>query len=546
MKVHPLLLTPISPLHIGCGDEYEPVECLVDEGRGCLQVVDHRLLVLSNAHRVQLADLMWRTDGNADRDRAGFLRQRVAECPEAVTHEVPVTAGALGMVLNAGSSPSTKNFLRRTAFGCVGGGCLVPGSSVKGAIRTAVLARLAADPRHSQLMANTKRQMQQMTAEARDRFEQNRGGRQRAPRQEAAASDNLTGKLLELSALAEVKMPSDPFRLVHLADASAAWQRQICIQDFRYRPDGGEKANLASILEVVRWQQHVAAEMLLTLPVNPRVALKRAELGQNDGVPSLTLSAADLAAHCSAYYCDALRRELAIAAVQRRVDQRWQDMARELLVVLPNLGDKAFLLRVGRHSGADCVTIAGVRSIKILRDGGRAFPDYEESPHGLWLCAHSLRQQEGMLPFGWVLVETKGPVPELRDILVRYTPAPIRVTPVAPTQMADRRPTLAQTPAPATLVRTGTPDFGAQPSTDYGRKAYALMDDLARFAATAAGRKASPKHGQGLIDKTKNVLAPLLRMSTEERAYVARILNHFAPIVFDEPTLKALKIPAVD
>jgi len=74
--------------------------------------------------------------------------------------------------------------------------------------------------------------------------------------------------------------------------------------------------------------------------------------------------------------------------------------------VLTTLTDaEVMLLRVGRYSGAENVTLDGVRSIKI---GGGMLSRY--SPDGaltVWLAAEHEKSRTGMLPFGWVLVHEK-------------------------------------------------------------------------------------------------------------------------------------------
>ena len=88
----------------------------------------------------------------------------------------------------------------------------------------------------------------------------------------------------------------------------------------------------------------------------------------------------------------------------------------------------AFLLRVGRHSGAESVTVSGARTgnIRIMegkdpQTGKRHF-SFADSPKTLWLAAETKDQRKGLLPFGWLLVEIQ-PLdapdqdwPELREL----------------------------------------------------------------------------------------------------------------------------------
>jgi CRISPR-associated protein Csm5 len=74
---------------------------------------------------------------------------------------------------------------------------------------------------------------------------------------------------------------------------------------------------------------------------------------------------------------------------------------------------EAFLLRVGRHSGAESVTLRGARNghIKIMLDKDpetkRQRFAYESDARTLWLAADEKDQSTKLLPFGWLLVELR-------------------------------------------------------------------------------------------------------------------------------------------
>ena len=71
----------------------------------------------------------------------------------------------------------------------------------------------------------------------------------------------------------------------------------------------------------------------------------------------------------------------------------------------------AFLLRVGRHSGAEALTLNGVRSIKIMQGRGEK-PKWEKQPKTWWLAADDVSNKQGLLPFGWLLVEIDPKAPD--------------------------------------------------------------------------------------------------------------------------------------
>ena len=70
----------------------------------------------------------------------------------------------------------------------------------------------------------------------------------------------------------------------------------------------------------------------------------------------------------------------------------WYERMETLLAGIKPMLDanKVMLLRIGKHSGAEAVTLNGVRDIKICQ------------PATVWLGADTKDQRSGMTPFGWV------------------------------------------------------------------------------------------------------------------------------------------------
>jgi len=71
------------------------------------------------------------------------------------------------------------------------------------------------------------------------------------------------------------------------------------------------------------------------------------------------------------------------------------------------VNSKAFFIRVGRHSGAEAVTIEDNRSIKIMQGKGKQ-PKYEDASTTVWLASDDSRPKSNtaLLPFGWLLLST--------------------------------------------------------------------------------------------------------------------------------------------
>ncbi len=70
------------------------------------------------------------------------------------------------------------------------------------------------------------------------------------------------------------------------------------------------------------------------------------------------------------------------------------------------LGKSFFLIRIGRHSGAEAVTIEGNRSIKIMQ--GKGQPNkYLDHATTFWLASETSKpvSGDGLVPFGWAVLE---------------------------------------------------------------------------------------------------------------------------------------------
>lgn len=75
-------------------------------------------------------------------------------------------------------------------------------------------------------------------------------------------------------------------------------------------------------------------------------------------------------------------------------------------VLIPENNDYTVCLRLGRHSGAESVTIAGHRNIKIMKKRGDR-PDYADKATTFWLAAETPAdyQKTTLRPFGWAALE---------------------------------------------------------------------------------------------------------------------------------------------
>lgn len=400
LKHYTLKFTPLSPVHIGTDESYEPGNYVIDEEAGALYGFDSSaaLAGLSAAERQQLLAIVNGKPDDAMLTSVQAFFHRHREKLLAFAHApVPTATGIkslyekrIGKVAQhegQGKRVINKLEIDRTFYNPVDGTPLLPGSSIKGAIRTALLDSLNDDK------------------PLKERNERNQQLQQR-----------LFG---------DGKFHTDPMRLVSIGDAR--WQgstdrpacqirfavnRKPVMKDGKPVLSQAEASNLYQLLECVVPKHYQSFTGSLTL-------LDTQSISQDDRkLPKQNLHWAikDIAKACNAFYRHLFWQELHGMQEQGYLQADWQDNIQKILEggLLKRLNDgDAFLLRLGRHSGAEALTLNGVRSIKIMKGRGEK-PDYASTPKTWWLAAEGISDKRNLLPFGWVLVEIDPKSPDVQ------------------------------------------------------------------------------------------------------------------------------------
>jgi len=129
-------------------------------------------------------------------------------------------------------------------------------------------------------------------------------------------------------------------------------------------------------------------------------------------LPELRFSFGDIATACNQFYRPIFNREMKLLKKRGYLDSTWREAIDTLLgnkSIEERLEkNEAFLLRVGRHSGAESVTLNGVRSIKIMKGKGQN-PEWRKEPKTIWLATGDTHDKRRLKPFGWLLVEMTEP-----------------------------------------------------------------------------------------------------------------------------------------
>jgi len=367
-NTYPLRITTLSPVHIGCDEVFEPTDFVIDEG--LLYVLDPAGIAttLENREKQQLLRLA------DERDPIGviqqFFKQRRARLAQAARQSVDVAPDIAREYEEKAGKPQQRSNdgrivynlfpIARTAFNPLDGSPYLPGSSLKGAIRTAWLNY------------------------------QNKG-KPLAEKKENSAQ--LQQRLLGYQA---GKFENDPFRSVALADAHVPDDRMVPPTRIIYaiskkkKPSERGASEIKVFLETVRetLPEAFAGELRLSGKINWE----------------------KLCDACNAFYRPQLENELGHALFGPLLDPQWRTLIRQLLA--GELGElmaarQGFLLRTGKHSGAESITLDGVRNINIKIKTPNGKPDECRAATTEKRFASTTRAATGnLLPFGWIWISS--------------------------------------------------------------------------------------------------------------------------------------------
>ncbi|MDO9225174.1 MAG: RAMP superfamily CRISPR-associated protein [Pseudomonadota bacterium] len=397
-----MLITPLSPIHVGTGESYEPTNYVIEDG--VLHEFDTGAVMaaLSAADRKVLEEIGNRRPdtGMIEALQRFFYERREALMGHAI-QRIPVLPGVAGFYEKRvkqtanreadGKKVVNRLEIDRTSFNPVTRLPVLFGSSLKGAMRTALLDGV-------------------------------NGGR---PAQERKGLHEFQGRLFRYfdeNARPHLSLELDPMRLVQLSDAAwsgepglpaaqvhlAVNRKKVEVKDQQgsVRKSQAEAKELYQILECTPGWRYRAFSGQINLQLVDGVAEKDRSGNRQIPVANLRFDAAQVARACNDFYRPILEEECRLLHQRGFLDATWYKAIQQFLATTQTKlkrGD-AFLLRVGRHSGAESVTLNGVRNIKIMK-GKDEKPEYLEAAKTLWLAGDEKDQSTNLLPFGWLLVE---------------------------------------------------------------------------------------------------------------------------------------------
>jgi CRISPR-associated protein Csm5 len=405
LSIHRLHLTPLAPLHIGCGEDFEPTNYVIEDG--LLYGFDPSRAALNDVQRGKLMDVARR--GSLPGIQRFFRDNADAFKPHA--HVVmPVCSGVarmyeqrIGKAANveaSGNQVFNKLEIERHVYTGALQQPFIPGTSFKGALRTAWLDDLNAGRKPHDV-----------------EFKRGEAKSSAAMEKRLLWGDDQRGQLgdfetspLRLLKVADLMPIREPEREVLFAVNRK--KREVMKAGQEVQPKG-----IAARKDCVLPGQYRLFVADVTLPAllkqtgavdrNNKPLTPQAKQLNAQGAVDLR----SLARQSNQYHQQRLRRELAVLDGRGLVNPTWKNSIPLLLSNQSSLGKKleagdAFLVRIGRYGSADSKTLTGegVASIKIMGAKGSP-PTFESTTKTVWLAAQNENDQKHLLPFGWAVVE---------------------------------------------------------------------------------------------------------------------------------------------
>lgn len=385
LKIHTL-----SPVHIGLGQDFVPSNYVIQDQVLASFEVDALIDAFTNPNdRQALMNAVALNHRNPAMQLLKLQSMFAEKATSLIAHscyKLPVSSGLnsqytsrIGAVSNIENAPSKKTnevinalAIERNVYNPVTHQPFIPGSSIKGAIKTALL-----DHKNQ---GRTEPKLAKKGKEYTKAIEELMGG----------------------------SFHTDPMHLIQVEDSRNAddqhysgyciYAQNVKRRHFKDNDDDGIDSSLRNQVEAIPAMRANAHHSGMTF-IDPGKM-------RHDSLPKQVLDFETIATYCNAYYLRQLEREYQRYEFSDAIHDGWKYLAQSCLKgeLRKKLDSKqAFLLRVGRYCGAESMTLEGQRSIRVKV--GQS--DYKNLSHAttVWLGVDDFKKPRDMLPFGWVLIE---------------------------------------------------------------------------------------------------------------------------------------------
>lgn len=354
LHTHQVFLTPLSPIHIGCGEDFEPTNYVIDDQ--VLYHFDPAQLNLSQLQKDKLFNLVRSNQIDLLAIQRFFLEQKkqavalahyFANVPPAVENHWQSKVGKVANNEKNGNKVVANLAIERTAYLPYHHQAYIPASGLKGALATAMLD-----------------------------YEHQRKGNPAVERNEhKALLERYIGTFSD-SKLRHIKFGDfTPKSAVHsMVYFSVNFKKKI-------GANNKQEKGVSLRRECILAGQYRAFKSDLTLEM------------ENKQTPHLNEELKKLHQFHQAIFV----KECEILNQLGLIDQKWQRTVTNLLKN-PN----SYLVRLGKN-GAESKSYRGSGIAQIDVSQGKKI--FKENATTIWLAAQDDKQTTQLLPFGWALLE---------------------------------------------------------------------------------------------------------------------------------------------
>ncbi len=366
LQRYELVISTLSPVHMGCGEDYEPTNyVMVDDCLYPFHAISESVFPSKQQRDALLAQCnsihgLWNI----------FHHPEHLETMKALAERyIPLKVGIQAQQIQRIKNNQFPLIIERTAFDNISGTPIFPGSGIKGAIRTAILEQQAREKKFPDA--------EKITGLKWEREKENKSTQVR---------------------LLEGSFASDPLRLLkfsdaHLADKTFPEPTRILTRHSRHRRDNTKTSvpdHGQNFAECIAPFMAGAFRAELSLLENRHVWKEK---NKEFNVKNFTIG--NILKACNGYYLGRLKEQMEMLC--RVGTGNWFDRILPLVEQAIHEG-RGFLLRTGKHAGADYLTTEKYRRIQTKYEKR---PTAETLPISTTLCGDN----KEFLPFGWVFVE---------------------------------------------------------------------------------------------------------------------------------------------
>jgi len=365
----------LSPVHIGCDDVYEPTNFVIDEKNGKLIEFDPMDFIksLSQQDREQFTAICMQGTISSIISIYRFISLKQSQS-RINGREIEIAADLRAHYKRVRDLPlqderrirqELNQFaISRTVYNPHGDMPYIPGSSLKGALRTAYLSKLAKE------------------AGVKDWWKTSQ------------ARENNRARELELHLL-NGSFDTDPFRMIKVSDFIPVSTHEVKTKvvyavNRKKRKSKFEARGPFQVVETIK-DGAVFEGMINIQQPEPSANIER------------PIKVEELLRSINEFYVPLVNEENKVASeidagqvIVKRINERFKGQ----------LGKTSYLIRLGRHSGAEAVTIEGNRYIKIMQGKGKP-PKFLNQATTLWMASETSKPtaNNALIPFGWAVLE---------------------------------------------------------------------------------------------------------------------------------------------